>query len=165
MAESLDSAVDLALGGHPVVVDAATYEALMRVHSAIEILVRFYDGQATDYVTLSDAQDIDGAKTFKADITLDAAINLILDTVTGTKIGTAVGQKLGFWAKTPVVQPAAANQAALTNSTGGTYDGTISAVSGTPDDATINNNFTELHTLLHEIRTALVNTGLIKGSA
>ena len=44
-------------------------------------------------------------------------------------------------------------------------DGTLAAVSGTGDDATINNNFTDVHTLLDEIRTALINSGLIKGAA
>jgi hypothetical protein len=32
-------------------------------------------------------------------------VNLTVGTVSGTEIGTAVGQKLGFWGKTPVVQP------------------------------------------------------------
>lgn len=93
------------------------------------------------------------------------ATNLAVGTTTGTKIGTATTQKLGFWNVTPVVQPAAANQAALTNSTGGSQDGTLAAVSGSGDDTNINNNFTDIHTLLDEIRTALVNTGIIKGSA
>lgn len=62
-------------------------------------------------------------------------------------------------------QQAGANQAALTNSTGGSYDGTLAAISGSGDDTNINNNFTDLHTLLDEIRTALVTHGMIKGSA
>ncbi len=33
--------------------------------------------------------------------------DIILGTTTGTKIGTATTQKIGFWNKTPVVQPAA----------------------------------------------------------
>ena len=105
-----------------------------------------------------------GATTLSAALTLGNN-NIVSGTGAGTKIGTSTTQKLGFFDKTPVVQPAAANQAALTNSTGGTADGTLAAVSGTGDDADINNNFTELHTLLNEIRTALVNLGLIKGAA
>lgn len=93
------------------------------------------------------------------------AKNIVVGTTTGTKIGTAVSQKIGFWNKAPVVQPSGSAQAALTNSTGGTTDGTLAAVSGSGDDANINNNFAELHTLLDAIRTALVNTGLIKGAA
>jgi hypothetical protein len=105
-----------------------------------------------------------GATTMSGSLALgDNNISAGIDA--GTKIGTSASQKLGFFDKTPVVQPAAANQAALTNSTGGTADGTLAAVSGTGDDADINNNFTELHVLLNEIRTALVNLGLIKGAA
>jgi len=106
-----------------------------------------------------------GATTLDGNLTINDTRNIVLATGTGTKIGTAAGQKLAFYNATPVVQPAGANQAALTNSTGGTADGTLSAVSGTGDDTDINNNFTELHTLLNEIRTALVNLGLIKGAA
>jgi hypothetical protein len=105
-----------------------------------------------------------GATTLSAALTLGNN-NIVSGTGAGTKIGTSASQKLGFFDKTPVIQPAAANQAALTNSTGGTADGTLAAVSGTGDDADINNNFTELHVLLNEIRTALVNLGLIKGAA
>lgn len=88
--------------------------------------------------------------------------------ITGTKIGTATTQKLGFFGATPIVQPAAANQAALTNSTGGTADGTLAAVGNTStadQSGVINDNFTEIFRLQNEMRTALVNLGLIKGAA
>lgn len=101
-------------------------------------------------------------------VTLDDAKNVAVGTTTGTKIGTAATQKLGFWNVTPVVQPAGAAQAALTNSTGGTADGTLEAVGATnggDESGAINNNFTELHTLLNAIRTALVGAGIIKGAA
>lgn len=42
-----------------------------------------------------------------ANIQIADAKNIILGTTTGTKIGTATTQKLGFFGKTPVVQPAA----------------------------------------------------------
>lgn len=42
-----------------------------------------------------------------SDIQVADAKNIILGTTTGTKIGTATTQKLGFFGKTPVVQPAA----------------------------------------------------------
>lgn len=75
---------------------------------------------------------------------------------------------LGFFGATAIVRPASANQAALTNSTGGTRDGTLAAIGATNTadrSADINNNFTDLHVLVDEIRTALVNLGLMKGSA
>ena len=61
---------------------------------------------------------------FKIDYTtrnlqFSEGINIILGTATGTKIGTAVGQKLGFWNATPIVQPtitgAKGGNVALTN--------------------------------------------------
>lgn len=72
---------------------------------------------------------------------------------------------IGFLGATAIVRPASANQAALTNSTGGTRDGTLADVGATYNQATLNNNFTDLHVLVNEIRTALVNLGLMKGSA
>lgn len=46
------------------------------------------------------------APTFTTSITMSSA-NIITDTTTGTKIGTATTQKLGFFNATPVTQPAA----------------------------------------------------------
>lgn len=40
-------------------------------------------------------------------MTMAEAANLAVGTTTGTKIGTATTQKLGFWNATPVVRPAA----------------------------------------------------------
>jgi hypothetical protein len=86
--------------------------------------------------------------------------NLILGTTTGTKIGTATNQKLAFFNKTPIVQPASANQAAETQTP--TVAG-ASYVQATA--ATWVTNLTQLNTLVNQIRTDLVNVGLIKGSA
>jgi hypothetical protein len=47
------------------------------------------------------------ANTWTASQTLSDAVNLAAGTTTGTKIGTASTQKIGFWNATPVVQPAA----------------------------------------------------------
>lgn len=49
-----------------------------------------------------------GATRLDGNIDLSAdAQNVILGSTTGTKVGTATTQKLGFWNATPVVQPAA----------------------------------------------------------
>ena len=117
--------------------------------------------------------------TFAKDKTLTFAdqANVVFNTTTGTKIGTANTQKLGFWNATPVVQPASANQAALTDSTGGTADGTVSEVTdlSTADTYTdaavnvkfdiVNDNFKEVLTLLNQLRSDLVAVGLIKGAS
>lgn len=104
----------------------------------------------------------------EGDQTLGEGKDIAVGTTTGTKIGTAAAQKLGFWNATPVIQPAGALQAALTNSTGGAQDGTLAAVgatNGSDVSGAINDNFTDIYALLTEIRTALVNTGIIKGAA
>lgn len=88
-------------------------------------------------------------------ITIADAKDVILNTTTGTKIGTAVTQKLGFFNATPVVQPAAAAQAAApAGGTGTAAGGWDTAVNRDAAIATIN-----------AIRTALVNLGIMKGAA
>lgn len=99
------------------------------------------------------------------DITIADGENIIVNTSTGSQLGTAADQKIGKWGATPVVQPSGANQAALTDSTGGTAGFTVSAVSGTGDDAGINDALASIIRLLNQIRGDLVTTGEIKGSA
>lgn len=66
-------------------------------------LALFEDSTATAKLTLLD----NGNLTTTGDITIADAKNIILNTTTGTKIGTATTQKLGFFNATPVVQPSA----------------------------------------------------------
>ncbi len=68
------------------------------------------------------------------------------------------GNSLGFFSATAVSQQVAND--ALTDSTGGTPSTTLAAVSGTLDDADINNNFASLAAQLAKIRTLLTNYGL-----
>lgn len=107
--------------------------------------------------------------------------NCAFGTTTGTKFATATTQKMGWWNATPIVQPAAADQVALINSTAGTYDGTLEALPDPTDSPAsadvlrddlasillpaLRNNFTDLFTQLAAVRTALVNAGLMKGAA
>lgn len=120
-------------------------------------------------------------------LTFAEAYNIVFGTTTGTKIGTGTTQKLAFWNKTPIVQPASANQAAaaaqtqdsLTDSTTGTADTTLQDVGAAFTQATLNNNFADIaaqlakirtdianiKTLQDQTRTDLVNLGLQKGSA
>jgi len=120
-----------------------------------------------------------------------AGMNFSFDTTTGTKFGTATGQKIGFWNATPIIQPAAAGQAtvsqtqtSLTDSTGGTPTTTLAAITAgasyaqadmtatknaiaslAAELALVKTDHANALTLLLAIRTALVNSGLIKGSA
>lgn len=57
-----------------------------------------------------------GAVTFTGGLTLNTVgvtitdVDIVLGTTTGTKIGTATNQKIGFWNATPVVQPSATTE-------------------------------------------------------
>lgn len=51
--------------------------------------------------------------------------------------------------------------AALTDSTGGTADGTVADVGATFSQATLNNNFADVAARITEIRAALIASGLI----
>ena len=79
--------------------------------------------------------------------------DIILGTTTGTKIGTATTQKLGFWNATPIVQPSGATQAAPAAYVTGGF--------GLDSDA----NMQALYDLVVAMRTALVGAGIMKGSA
>jgi len=60
-------------------------------------------GSLVDYIKVNEAGD--GFVSLGASIEL-IDFDIVLGTTTGTKIGTATTQKIGFWNATPVVQPA-----------------------------------------------------------
>lgn len=125
-------------------------------------------GAAAGFVLTVGTQTISGARTFTGGVTLTTAgltltdVNVVLSATTGTKIGTATTQKLGFFNATPVAQPGAYTQTyatadkthanptatALTDNTGGTANTTLQALAdGTTyanDVAAIRNNFADL---------------------
>jgi hypothetical protein len=110
----------------------------------------------------------DNRKCYTVAGTVAEGVNWTFGTVTGTKIGTATNQKIGFYGATPIVQPSGAAQAAMTNSTGGTVGTTLStcgATNSADQSGVINTNFASLNNLVEALRTALVNLGAIKGSA
>lgn len=82
--------------------------------------------------------------------------DVVLDTVTGTTIGTATAQKLAFHAATPVIQRAGEAQAAVV---------TTSATQSTPYGFATQAQADAIVTLVNELRAALVEKGLIKGAA
>jgi len=84
--------------------------------------------------------------------------SIVLGTSIGAKIGTATTQKLGFWNATPVIQPASANQVAVTLDVDVTGTDTV-------DKVAIDANFSSVQTLLNQLRADLVATGIIKGAA
>jgi hypothetical protein len=72
--------------------------------------------------------------------------NLVTDTVTGTKLGTATTQKFSFWNKTPIVQPTTAIAGATLVSNGGT---------------TLTSTDTMGGYTLQQVVQALINTGIL----
>ncbi len=99
---------------------------------------------------------------------------------TGTQISTHPAYKMGFWGVTPIIQPASANQAtAGTMTTVGSNTGTAGAglsligdTTSADQSAALMNDLRALQednaaqsVLLEAMRTALVNAGLMKGSA
>lgn len=84
--------------------------------------------------------------------------------------GAVIGQtggKVGFYGATPVVQPSAAAQAAVTDSSGGTANATtgIATITGTYNQTIIANAIATLAAQTNAIRSALVTVGIMKGAA
>jgi len=102
-------------------------------------------------------------------LTLKDAFNIAVNATTGTKIGTATSQKLGFFNATPVVQPSAYTQtystadktlaAIITVGTlGGTANGALETVGNTMGgdvSGAIMNNFQEFLAEVTDIKQAL----------
>jgi hypothetical protein len=152
------------------------------------------DGGVTKKISVSNL--VSAALNLSGNKTVFDGVNLVLGTTTGTKLGTSVTQKLGFWNATPVVQPAAAGQAAaaaqsqtdVTDSTGGSVSTTLAAITAPAADATtsltadmtavknalasiaaqlalIKTDVINVKALQDATRTALVDTGIMKGAA
>ena len=128
----------------------------------------------TGAAVLDSTLTVAGAATFNGSVTMGDADDIILATGTGTKIGTAVGQKLGFYNKTPVVQPAAAAQVAaaaqtqdaVTDSTGGSVSTTLAAITApaanattslTDDMTAVKNALASIAAQLAKIKTDVAN--------
>lgn len=123
-----------------------------------DVLVNFgflADGGATP-LNLDAGALTCGAITVGADSTLTNGVDFALGTSTGTKIGTASTQKLGFFNATPIVRPSGASQAAIATTN--------------PVNASTNWGYTTssqalaIVTLANAMRSALVNLGLLNGS-
>lgn len=89
-------------------------------------------------------------------VTLVDPYDFVFGTTIGTKIGTGTSQKIAFHGSTPVIQRAGAAQAAVA---------TTAATNTTPFGYTTQAQADAIVTLVNEIRAALVQKGIIKGSA
>ena len=102
--------------------------------------------------------------TFSEGATIADTKNIALNTSTGTKIGTATSQKLGFWNATPVDQPAAVADLAHSTSSGSlpTPDGTVNiSNAASPTNAELLTYCVELEAKLEAALARLRETGLI----
>lgn len=73
-------------------------------------------GGTGDNATLNGNVTITGTTALNDTITIADAKDVVLNTTTGTKIGTGTTQKLGFYNATPVVRPSAYTQTYTTAS-------------------------------------------------
>jgi hypothetical protein len=94
-------------GGSALFVMATGLVAFAGITSAFPAIKR--NGTAINFRLANDSADCDitaAALTLSGNLTISTK-NIVTDTTTGTKIGTATTQKLGFFNATPVVQPTA----------------------------------------------------------
>lgn len=84
----------------------------------------------------------------------------------GQSFGSTPADKISFYGVTPIVQPSAAAQAAITDSSGGTANPAtgVAAVGGAYSQTVLANALATLIAQTNAIRTALVSAGLMKGS-
>ena len=94
--------------------------------------------------------------TLGAEITLVDGADITVNATTGTKIGTAITQKLGFYNATPIVQRAGAAQVAVA---------TTGATNVAPFGYTTAAQANAIVTLVNELRDWAVAQGFIKGAA
>lgn len=163
-----------------VCLDATTSSAVWITQGAITITGTPVNGELCVWTSATDVKGepnltYDGTTLLFAD-----AKNMAFNTTTGTKIGTATGQKLAFWNATPIIQPANANQAIVgTVTTVGANTGTagtglslIGNTSTIDQSAALMNDLVALQedilaqqVLLNQLRSDLIDAGIIKGAA
>ena len=84
----------------------------------------------------------------------------------GNSFGQSAADKIGFYGVTPVAQPSAAAQAAITDGSTGTAAPTngVQPLTGTYNSTLIINALATIIAQTNAMRTALVNTGIMKGA-
>ena len=93
---------------------------------------------------------------FQKHLQIFDARNIQLGRTTGTKIGTGIDQKIGFYDTTPIIQRSGVAQDAID---------TTGATQTTPWGYSSQAQANAIITLANELRAALVAIGIIKGSA
>jgi len=99
--------------------NSGSIDTQLRRNAAGQLDVRGDSGlRVRNLANSADADITAKAATFSGNVTV-SAVNLVTDTTTGTKIGTATTQKLGLWNATPIEQPTTAVGSATVASPGG----------------------------------------------
>jgi len=143
------------------------------------LLLRPQDVVDTVLVTQGDILDElkapKASPTFTGTVTLGDGVNVVVNATTGSKFGTATTQKIGFHNATPVIQRASASQAVVTATVGAAVVTTASALTSygytqaqadslvARVNSLIVDNAAQT-VLVNELRAALVEKGIIKGS-
>jgi hypothetical protein len=166
-----------AVGERVLLVPALTTDNIIQPTAAnlVPLTIKAHASQTANLLAITDSAAADlitiGAG---GTVTLAEGVDVVLGTTTGTQLGTAAAQKLGFFAATPIVQPAAAAQGLVTvaNTNGEIGALTISAVYDQAEVIALRNacealadDVRAVGELTLAMRTALVNLGLMKGSA
>lgn len=161
---SLSEVMRLTAGTRVGIGTGATVSAKLHTIATTEQLRLGYD--ASNYLSVTvgitggvtlDAVGSGAGFTFSDNLTLSANISIATATTgTGGMIGTSTSQLVGFHGVAGTAQRAAAAQAAVA---------TTAATQTTPWGYSTAAQADGIVTLLNEIRTVLVNKGLMKGSA
>ena len=105
---------------------------------------------------ICDEIDFNNVKTFNENVTIADGKNIVLNTTTGTKIGTATTQKLGFFNATPVAQQATIADAAVAQAAASGGDAPTEAeFNGLRTD--VSNLVTKFNTLLSQLEALGLN--------
>ena len=92
-------------------------------------------------------EEVSRASVTTPGILMVDATDIILDTTTGTKIGTATNQKLGFFNATPIIQPI--DGATLTNNV--TAGGTTDTIADFTDLTTYSNDAATIRNDIYQL--------------
>jgi len=110
-------------------------------------------GTAGDTITWTNIfQASKAGISFLTDIGINDTKNVIFGTTSGSQIGTAAAQKIGFWGATPVIQPA---------STGETVGFTAGIGTGVNDDSTFTGNVGSTAYRISDVVKALKQAGIL----
>lgn len=115
--------------------------------------------------------DVNGTARIQDDLTISEAKNIILGTTTGTKIGTATTQKIGFFNATPIIRPSAYTQtystatkthsnltsSDLTGITSSSTGSALSEPSATYQQTEMRTNFRRLQDQFNNLKADLTN--------